>query len=132
MLVSCHENATVSYPEPDNLLEKEQMTKVLTELTLLESAYQTKYIQVSRYSSLINEQADSLFRALGTDKKTFDESMEYYSRHQEDLLEIYQQVKSNLEKRINEWQPLLEEEIVVPESDRIMTEEDMGHLNSSN
>jgi hypothetical protein len=91
-----------------------------------------KYIQVSRYSSLIDQQADSLFRALGTDKKSFEESIEYYTRHQEDLVEIYQQVKSNFEKRIAELPPVTDEQGVVSETSRIMTEEDMGRLNSAN
>jgi hypothetical protein len=132
VFTACSEKASESYPEPDNLLEKEEMVEILTELTFLESAYQVKYIQVSRYSSLIDQQADSLFRALGTDKKSFEESIEYYTRHQEDLVEIYQQVKSNFEKRIAELPPVTDEQGVVSETSRIMTEEDMGRLNSAN
>lgn len=137
VLFSCSEKASVSYPEPDSLLGKEEFVEILTELTFLESAYQIKYIQVTRYSNQLQQQSDSIFKVFKTDRNVFEENMDYYTHHQEQLAEIYQLVKANLERKKEEL--LLQTdggtENSQPEistDDRIMTEEDLGRLNSPN
>ncbi|MCO5259039.1 MAG: DUF4296 domain-containing protein [Crocinitomicaceae bacterium] len=86
---------------PSVLLSKDQMTDILTDLTILESAYQNKYIQVSRYSYLLIKDADSIFLKHGTNKLVFDENMVYYSSGIEDLATIYQEVKNRIENLRN-------------------------------
>lgn len=110
-LASCRGKVSVSYPEPDHLLEEEQMIGIITELSIIEAVYQMKYIQISRYSTLLQQDADSIFRIFGTDKNVFEESMTYYSHHQLEMVEIYQSVKLNLEKRQSELPEETEESI---------------------
>lgn len=107
----------MDYPEPENLLDKERMTDVLTELSIIEAAYQMKYIQVSRYSSVLLQDADSVFRVFNTDKDAFDASMDYYGHHQQELAEIYQAVKVNIEKRQAELPPISEEPVIQQDRD---------------
>lgn len=99
-LVSCHDKTSVSYPEPDRLIGREEMIGIMTELSVAEALYQMKYIQVTRYSYLLQQDADSIFRIFGTDKEAYEESMTYYAHHQEELAGMYQEVKANLEKRL--------------------------------
>ena len=138
-LVSCSEKASVSYPEPDNLLKKEVFVEILTELTFLESAYQVKYIQVTRYSNLLQQQSDSIFKVFKTDRNVFEENMDYYTHHQEQLVEIYQLVKANLERKKEELPSQTDgsgiensQTEIGTDENRIMTEEDLGRLNSPN
>lgn len=132
---SCKEKTSLSYPKPENLIEREQMIGILTELSVVEAGYQVKYIQVTRYSYLLQQDADSIFKVFGTDKQAYDESMTYYTHHQEEMLEIYQAVKVNLEKKLAELPQEVEtetEERIIKEirdednvNLRIRTEEDM-------
>lgn len=138
-LAACNEKVSVSYPEPNSLIEKEEFVAILTELTVLESAYQTKYVQVTRYSGLLQQQSDSIFRVFKTDRNVFEESMDYYAHHQEQLVKIYEQVKVNLEKRKEELSLVMDGgsdnnnlQETVSDGHHIMTEEDLGRLNSSN
>lgn len=110
VLVSCKGSISGFYPEPDNLLSKEEMVDILTELAIIESAYQMKYVQVTRYSKVLQQDADSIFRAFKADRHTFEESMTYYGYHQEELIEIYQYVKANLEQRQADLPPAPEDE----------------------
>lgn len=138
-LASCGEKVSVSYPEPDQLIEKVEFVEILTELTFLESAYQVKYVQVTRYSHLLQQQSDSIFRVFKTDRNSFEESMEYYAHHQEQLAEIYELVKANLEKRKEKLSVHHidvnadnNQQKITLDSNRVMTEEDLGQLNSPN
>lgn len=138
-LASCGEKVSVSYPEPDQLIEKVEFVEILTELTFLESAYQVKYVQVTRYSHLLQQQSDSIFRVFKTDRNSFEESMEYYAHHQEQLAEIYELVKANLEKRKEKLSVHHidvnadnNQQKITLDSNRVMTEENLGQLNSPN
>lgn len=129
---ACQMDYSDAYSEPDQLLRPEQMVGILTELSIVEAAYQSKYIQVSRFSSLLQKEADSIFTVFKTDRTVFEESMTYYGYQREELKGIYQQVKVNLEKRKSEIKidpneipdvpPVKKEEDTIP---KILTEEDM-------
>ncbi len=127
---SCQIDYSDAYSEPETVLTPEQMTGILTELAVVEAAYQSKYIQVSRFSSLLQKEADSIFTTFKTDRTVFEENMTYYAYQREELKEIYQQVKVNLEKRKSEIKidpneipvALPAEKDTIP---KILTEEDL-------
>ncbi len=102
LLFSCSREVKVIDEKPDNLIEREKMIEILTELSIVESIYQMKYVQVSRYESLLSEKADSIFNKFGVDKVIFDENMNYYLTDQEDMALIYGKVKENITSRLNE------------------------------
>lgn len=87
---------------PDNLIPKEKMVDVLTELMKLEGHAEAQYIQVTRYDKLIIASADSLFKAKGISSKQFEASFEYYAHQQSDLEKIYNEVLDNLNHEMTE------------------------------
>jgi hypothetical protein len=95
-LFACKPTVEVGAEKPEILLTKEQMVAVLTDLTIMESVYQQKYIQVPRFSYLMIKEADSILKKHGTSQLVFDANMNYYSADLEALESIYQQVKRNL------------------------------------
>lgn len=133
LLFSCKERVSSEFPAPDNLLSQQQMITILTELSVVEASYQMKYIQVSRYSTVLQKDADSIFNVFKTDNNAFEASMEYYGYHQEKLAEIYQTVKENIEKRQRELPDVSEEITVVQDTvptieqstAKVLTEEDI-------
>lgn len=87
---------------PDNLIKKDKMVEVLTELMKLEGHVSVKYVQVSKYSDLMKASADSLFKAEGVSAKQFEESYEYYAHQQKDLSKMYEQVLDNLNHELTD------------------------------
>jgi hypothetical protein len=100
---------------PDNLIEKDKMIEVLTELMKLEGHANAKYGQVTKYEKLMLATADSLFKAEGVTAKQFDASYEYYAHQQEDLRKMYEKVLDNLNHEMTEIE--LEEQEKVLEKD---------------
>lgn len=89
-------------PAPDNLIKKDKMVEVLTELMKLEGHANAKYGQVSKYEKLMTASADSLFKAEGVTAKQFDVSYEYYAHQQEELRNMYEKVLDNLNHEVTE------------------------------
>ncbi len=93
--VSCSPGAD-RLEAPENLIEKDKMVDVLTELMKLEGHANAQYIQVPRYEKLITASADSLFKAKGISPKQFEASFDYYAHQQSDLEKMYEKVLDNL------------------------------------
>lgn len=87
---------------PENLIKKEKMVDVLTELMKLEGHASAQYTQVSRYDKLIRASADSLFKAKGISEKQFKTSYDYYAHEQKQLRAMYDQVLDNLNHELTE------------------------------
>lgn len=101
-LAACSREVKVIDEKPNNLIDREKMIEILTELSIVESIYQMKYVQVSRYESLLSEKADSIFNKFGVDNIIFDENMNYYLTDQDNMIFIYNKVKENITSRLNE------------------------------
>lgn len=97
-------------PEPDHLVEREKLVDILTDLTLLETAYQLKYVQVNKYAEQLKTGGDSIIKAHGVSYTDFDQSMDYYGSDQVLMTEIYDEVKAKLEARRKELEQELKEE----------------------
>ena len=88
-------------PEPENLVEREKMVAILTDLSILETAYQLKYVQVAKYADQLKIGGDSILNAYKVSFEDFDQSMDFYGSDQEEMTRIYDDVKAKLEtKRI--------------------------------
>jgi hypothetical protein len=96
LFVSCKEKEHYE-SVPKALIPKEKMIDLITNLTILESTYQAKYVQVTRYSWLLQQEADSLFKANGITRQQYDESLTYYNKQHEEMVEMYQEVKTKLQ-----------------------------------
>lgn len=102
LLFSCKEDVPVERPEPKNLLSAEEMIKIMTDLTVVEAAYQMRYVQVSRYSHLMQKAADSIFLIHKTNRTNYESSFDYYTGDQLEMVKIYQAVKLNIENKIKD------------------------------
>src|SRR5690606_17399921 len=98
--VGCSVEERVTAGEkPADLIDKVKMTNILVDLSIVESTYQIKYIHVIRYNSLLQKEADSIFHVNKVSREQFESSMGYYSVNQEELKDIYQKVRAEIEKR---------------------------------
>lgn len=91
-------------PEPEQLIEREQLVEILTDLSFLEAAYQLKYVQVAKYSEQLKKGGDSILRAHGTTFEIFDQNMDYYGSDQAGMMAIYDDVKAHLDTRLKALQ----------------------------
>lgn len=99
LVVSCDMGGVKQISKPQDLIPKSDMVQILTELSVLESVYRQKYIQVKRYSSILQQKSDSIFEIYHTDSIAFRQSMEYYGFYQIELKDIYQQVAANIKQK---------------------------------
>lgn len=106
---------------PENLIQHDEMVKLMTELMKLEGHVTSKYVQLVRYHKVINNSGDSLVKAHGFTPKQFKESMEYYTFEQNELEQIYGEVLDNLNREMVEIE-LKEEKRT--KSDSISKQED--------
>lgn len=97
LFVACVDHVP-DMPVPDKKISHKQMVSVLTELVQLESAAQLKYVQLMRYAKVMEKAGDSLLKTKGITSEQFNENMDYYGSRQEEMMEIYDEVKVNLLK----------------------------------
>ena len=92
LFVNCTSNTILK--KPDNLIPKDQMVDVLTDLFLAINAETTKNIQLERkvnYYPLIYEK-------YGIDSTRFKESNHYYTSRVDDYDEILDKIETRLKK----------------------------------
>lgn len=97
LFVACVDHVP-DMPKPDKKISHKQMVTVLTELVQLESSAQLKYVQLMRYAKIMEQAGDSLLKTKGITSEQFNENMDYYGSRQEEMMEIYDEVKMNLLK----------------------------------
>ena len=90
------------YEEPQNLIPREKMVELLSELTKLEAHIQNTYQTIDKYHNSVRLTGDSLLKAKGYSYEEFDESMGYYSSRQDEMIEIYSDVLNQLNKDLGE------------------------------
>ena len=102
-LSSCTEHVG-GYDAPDDLLSKDKMIEVLTEMMKLETHIKDTYVRVDRFYPVMTASGDSLLRSMGVTPERFDESMQYYASYQDKMQEIYSEVLEELNKELGELQ----------------------------
>lgn len=89
---------------PKNLMSKEKMVEVMKELVKLEAHIQTTYPSVAEYNKTMLNSSEKLFKKLNVSSKDFEDSMDYYGSHQEQMKEIYNEVLDQLNSELGELQ----------------------------
>lgn len=100
LLVSSCTPAIERMEKPNDLIEKEKMVSILTELMKLEGHVSSKHTQLTKYYKVISNSGDSLLRARGCTPQQFQTSMDYYAYQQTDLRKMYSQVLDRLNKEM--------------------------------
>lgn len=87
---------------PENLIPRDDMVEVLTELTKLEAAIQIKYVSIDKYHNAMRLSGDSVLNAHNVTYDAFDKSMEYYAVRQDEMIGLYSEVLDVLTKELGE------------------------------
>ncbi len=85
---------------PKDLIQKEKMVDLMTELMKLEGHVVSKHVQLTRYYKVISNSGDSLLKSKGYNQSQFERSMDYYAFQQTDLRDIYVEVLERLNKEM--------------------------------
>lgn len=103
ILTSCSQHVE-GYDKPDDLIPKDRMILVMTEMVKLETHIKDTYTRVDRFYNVMNASGDSLLKGMGVTPEAFDSSMKYYASHQKEMEEIYSEVLENLNIELGELQ----------------------------
>jgi hypothetical protein len=81
---------------PDDLIEKDSMVVLLKDMSLLESAVQLRYQNVTTYYKIMGATGRNYLKDQHVDPKRFERSYDYYVAHETELMSIYEQVLDSL------------------------------------
>lgn len=83
----------------DNLIPKEKFKIVLKDMMVAEQYYKLTYGNIRDYQDELFQVADSIFKIYGVDSASYQSSMKYYTVHESDLVDIYVEIREELEKK---------------------------------
>ena len=95
---------------PEYIISAEQMDKVLVDIHIAEAALKYKRGKGEKFKLYSNQYFDYVFKKHNISKKQFDESLEYYYKHEKQLDNIYKNVLKELERIKNEVDEKVDEE----------------------
>ncbi|MFM8243477.1 MAG: DUF4296 domain-containing protein [Crocinitomicaceae bacterium] len=99
-IYSCQQKESVNAKLTDeNIISKELMISVFEELVLIESHLQAKYYSYANYGQALQLSRDSLLKSKGMTFKQFTNSFDYYSKSDEDLVTLYQDVLNDYNEK---------------------------------
>lgn len=81
---------------PPNLIDRDTFVNVLTEVQILESAYNQKYVSYAKVDSAMLSHYKEIFTRFEVDAAAFEASMSYYRSDRELIGGIYDEVISKL------------------------------------
>ena len=81
---------------PENLIPADTMELVLREMMFVEAIVKTKYGNVGQFHETMKKSGKHVLSAFNIDSLRFDQSMDYYVRQQEELLEIYEAIQDTI------------------------------------
>lgn len=90
------------YPEPENLIPRDEMIELLTDMAKLEAHIQSTYLRVDRFHEVMVASGDSLLLARGIQPDVYEESMDYYATRHEEMNRMYAEVLDRLNKESGE------------------------------
>lgn len=93
LIISCSEDKTVSIPE--NILSKEEYAKVLTDLSLAESAANLNIKNV-RIDKIDSTYAFDPLKENGVSRSKYDSTALFYAEHPDLYNEVYDEVLTKL------------------------------------
>ncbi|MNK05021.1 hypothetical protein D3C87_228960 [compost metagenome] len=102
-LQSCDEGLK-GLDKPDNLIPKEQMIDVMTDMLILEGHIQNTYSTVNRYYKVMTASGRDYLKTKGITEKQYEDSFIYYNSNQLEYKEILDKVMDRLQKESIEMQ----------------------------
>ena len=94
LILSCQTADKVK--KPDNLLNKDQMVAILSDIAVLKSAND---VNSNRLSKFIESPFDYVTEKYQVDSLTIAQNIEYYNFQFNDNLSIYKRVEENIQNR---------------------------------
>ena len=83
---------------PEYIISPEQMDEVLVDIHIAEAALKYKRGRGEKFKLYSNQYFDHVFKKHNISKKQFEESLEYYYKHEKQLDDIYKNVLKELER----------------------------------
>lgn len=90
--------------KPDNLIPKDQMIDLMTDMLILEGHIQTTYSTVNRYYKVMTASGRYYLKSKHVTEKQYEESFIYYTSTHEDYKQMLDKVMENLQKESIELQ----------------------------
>jgi hypothetical protein len=85
-LTACSSEVKLNEPKP--LIEKEEMTKIMGEVALLESYFQHKFGIPSSYKEALNISVDRVLKKHGVTSKNYEDNFRFYASQYEVFSEM--------------------------------------------
>lgn len=101
LIVSCSKGIPRN-KHSDQVIPRDEMISILTEMTKLEAHIQNTYVTIDKYYAAMNLTGDSLLKSHGYTFAIFDESMSYYGSRQDEMISIYSGVLDQLNQELGE------------------------------
>lgn len=92
---------------PQDLIPKDTFEVVLEEFMLIEGYTRKSHANVHEYFEIMRKSGNMILNKHHIDSARFGKSMDYYTREQELLLEIYQNILGRVDEKLNEIDTLL-------------------------
>ncbi|MBM3452113.1 MAG: DUF4296 domain-containing protein [Bacteroidetes bacterium] len=97
---SCQQGeANIDKEKDKKLMSKELLISIFEELVLIESHLQSKYFVYSNYEESLNLSRDSLLKSKGCTIQQFNDSFDYYSKSDKELLSLYQKILNDFNEK---------------------------------
>ena len=90
--------------KPENLIPKEKMIDLMTDMLVLEGHIQTTYSTVNRYYKVMTASGRHYLKSKHVSEKQYEESFIYYTSTHEDYKQMLDKVMENLQKESIELQ----------------------------
>jgi hypothetical protein len=87
-----------SKDKPKDLIPKEKMSLILTDMVLLEATYNTRLIRLTDKDERMVDYNEEILDQHQVSKEAFDDSYDYYLAHEEDFEAIMELVFEELNK----------------------------------
>jgi hypothetical protein len=100
---SCHDGLD-GLKEPDNLIPKNEMIELMTDMYILEAHIQNTYTTVNRFYKVMNASGRAYLKSKNITEKQYEDSYIYYSGTKEDFKFIIEKVQENLQRKSIEMQ----------------------------
>lgn len=88
--------------KPDDLIPADSMKLILSDLMYVESFVKVQHPNVNDFQRLMQDSGSKIFDLYHVDSARFASSMEYYSKSQEELIEIYQSIQDSVSLETDE------------------------------
>ena len=103
LLQSCNSELK-GLKKPDNLIPKEQMIDIMTNMLILEGHIQKTYSTVNRYYKVMTASGRYYLKTKHVSQEQYESSLAYYSCNNDEYREMMEQIMENLQKESIELQ----------------------------